>query len=109
MSRQKDVSVEEMARCVEGLGDSDLRSDEITALIAARDYILAAHAILGPKCPKCGHFLKVQHRTSWNPAQLDVRWYCFHRGGAPDACACEFYRKELFSDYPETAKEMGLS
>lgn len=118
-----DVSVEEM---LAEIGRATIRQDIASRMVhrdpfhseacnlaarrldAARDYILAAHAILGPPCPKCGHFLKAEHQHQGSRRAV-ARFNCTHDIEEHTWCACNITDTELLSDYPEIAKEMGLS
>lgn len=63
----------------------------------------AMRAITGPPCPKCGHFMKAEHKRSWNPPKRD---YYYYLRSDPDAC--ELYAKDVIANHPEIAAEMGL-
>lgn len=63
--------------------------------LAERDAQIAEmRKITGPKCPKCGHWLKAEHGRSFNPPTRQTNYYCKHRDGN-ERCECEFPVAEL--------------
>lgn len=84
-------------------------------------------AVTGPRCPKCGHFLKAEHRRErvrveeGNAAAMQHAQYLFAHPFADgfklylkgddgaDPSRCRITVAELLAEWPAIAKEMGLT
>lgn len=87
----------------------DELADEIAAYLSVPpDQRERARAILGPPCPKCGHYLKAEHHRAWNPPAQDTRYYRLL-----DTCSppheCEIFRRDLLTNHPDIAKQLDIT
>lgn len=78
------------------------------AMAEQRAELARARAVTGPPCPLCCHYLKAEHRTSWNPVAKDIRYYR-NRDICTPPHECEIWRRDLLINHPAIAEELGLT
>lgn len=84
--------------------------------LAERDAQIAEmQKVTGPKCPKCGHWLKARHEKRWwGPANDpsvttgSAAFECKTCSSHPEHSIC-FTVPELIANHPEIAAELGLT
>ena len=111
MSESTEVTIAEMVGAIKtadaivrgGYGDGDFHQ----RLVGAVDYIKAAHAALGPKCPKCGGWTKTDHKIQHDGLRYGLwrREYDHHETVGDVTC---FTVEELIANHPEIAVELGI-
>jgi len=75
--------------------------------------LVRARAILGPDCPKCGHYLRQQHIMPKQGSMHDLYVSCIecpipNPDRASNLAHC-FTRYEMAMLHPEIAKELGIA
>ena len=120
MSTNEAVSVEEMVSELDYyLSQEQFRDTVIIVnperLTAARDYIIEAAKVLGPKCPKCGHFLKSDHMLGKSPHRYQTNTFvhckaCQRKQGH-GAVLCYYGETsaEFCANHPAIAADLGVT
>lgn len=92
----------EIAELHEVIESHDREQAEVENL---RYEIAEMRKVTGPKCPKCGHWLKAEHAYTTMVAPSYTPGYVRYDSGSP----CRITVAEILRDHPDIAAELGLA
>lgn len=80
---------------------------KLEALLAERDTQIAEmRKVTGPKCPKCGHWLKAEHRKNFASRDLMSTGLAYFKKDNSRLCITVV---DLLASHPLIAAELGLT